>query len=210
MAGHENQVWPGVCSPTGRRATPVGHRAWLQFWPSPFERRFGRKKVAHFVWANGTLRTNPYKFVPPQPLLNTGTLACNHLTQRPSVDICEGEGHDESRANCPNTSSLPDRESSMADSDMLPGVHAFQTGVSHPRAGACHRAAVPRPWPKSGSLWRPAPMGSVDCWPLASHHCQIPGGKPSAEAAVRQRVCGWYPPPGWRMSQRISARFGRP
>jgi hypothetical protein len=66
----------------------------------------------------------------------------------------------------------------MADSDMIPGVHAFQTGVSHPRAGACHRAVVPRPWPKSGSLWRPAPMGSVDCWPLASRHCQIPGGKP--------------------------------
>lgn len=48
-------------------------------------------------------------------------------------------------------------------------------------------------WPKSGGPVSPAPMESVDRWPLASIAVQIPGGRPSVVAAVRRRDRGWLP-----------------
>ena len=41
-----------------------------------------------------------------------------------------------------------------------------------------------------GAVWSPAPMESVDRWPLASLLLQIPGGSRPAGAAVRRRVRG--------------------
>ncbi len=41
-----------------------------------------------------------------------------------------------------------------------------------------------------GAPWSPAPMESVDRWPLASPDTQIPGGSRPAGAAVRRRVRG--------------------
>lgn len=41
-----------------------------------------------------------------------------------------------------------------------------------------------------GAVWSPAPMESVDRWPLASPDTQIPGGSRPAGAAVRRRVRG--------------------
>jgi hypothetical protein len=47
-----------------------------------------------------------------------------------------------------------------------------------------------------GASWSPAPMESVDRWPLASPDTQIPGGSRPAGAAVRRRVRGvWTPHP---------------
>lgn len=45
-----------------------------------------------------------------------------------------------------------------------------------------------------GAVWSPAPMESVDRWPLASPDTQIPGGSRPAGAAVRRRVRGAGPP----------------
>lgn len=44
-----------------------------------------------------------------------------------------------------------------------------------------------------GTAWSPAPMESVDRWPLASPDTQIPGGSRPAGAAVRRRVRGAGP-----------------
>jgi hypothetical protein len=52
-----------------------------------------------------------------------------------------------------------------------------------------------------GALVPPARMESVDRWPLASVSRQIPGGRSTAGAAVRRRVCGRHPPPEGRMPQ---------
>ena len=41
-----------------------------------------------------------------------------------------------------------------------------------------------------GAAWSPAPMGSVDRWPLASLDTQSPGGSRPAVAAVRRRDRG--------------------
>ena len=41
-----------------------------------------------------------------------------------------------------------------------------------------------------GASWPPAPLESVDHWPLASPDTQIPGGSRPAGAAVRRRVRG--------------------
>jgi len=110
--------------------------------------------------------TTPYKFVPPQLISCTGTLACNFSAQRPSEDLCEGDGHllQSSRrlgsrwSACPSaalhTSSLPDRGSLVADGDTLPGVGALQTGGLPPMGwGLPPRSCPPRPWPKSGSVF---------------------------------------------------------
>lgn len=47
-----------------------------------------------------------------------------------------------------------------------------------------------------GAVWSPAPMESVDRWPLASPDTQIPGGSRPAGAALCGRVRGvWTPHP---------------
>jgi hypothetical protein len=45
-----------------------------------------------------------------------------------------------------------------------------------------------------GAAWSPAPMESVDRWPLAIIDTQIPGGSRPAGAAVRRRVRGVWTP----------------
>jgi hypothetical protein len=66
-----------------------------------------------------------------------------------------------------------------------------------PRSGRTHSsslAALPPAWPKSGGPVPPAPMESVDRWPLASIAVQIPGGRLSVVTAVRRRDRGRLPP----------------
>lgn len=57
----------------------------------------------------------------------------------------------------------------------------------------CPRRPVLPAWPKPGGPVSPAPMESVDRWPLASITAQIPGGRPSVVAAVRRRDRGRLP-----------------
>ena len=60
-----------------------------------------------------------------------------------------------------------------------------------------------------GAPWSPAPMESVDRWPLASPDTQIPGGSRPAGAAVRRRVRGvWTPHPRPVCRRPHSARKG--
>ena len=60
-----------------------------------------------------------------------------------------------------------------------------------------------------GAVWSPAPMESVDRWPLASPDTQIPGGSRPAGAAVRRRVRGvWTPHPRPVCRRPHSARKG--
>ena len=55
------------------------------------------------------------------------------------------------------------------------------------KPGLARRAGVTE---APGAPWSPAPMESVDRWPLASPDTQIPGGSRPAGAAVRRRVRG--------------------
>ena len=60
-----------------------------------------------------------------------------------------------------------------------------------------------------GASWPPAPLESVDHWPLASPDTQIPGGSRPAGAAVRRRVRGvWTPHPRPVCRRPHSARKG--
>lgn len=105
----------------------------------------------------------------------------------------------------PSTSSLPDRQSRCAGGDgpHLPTALQLTGTVTHPAgkaalAGellgfACPRRPVLPAWPKPGGPVSPAPMESVDRWPLASITAQIPGGRPSVVAAVRRRDRGRLP-----------------
>ena len=63
-----------------------------------------------------------------------------------------------------------------------------------PPASMCRGVAWARWGYRSpGTDWSPAPMESVDRWPLASPDTQIPGGSRPAGAAVRRRVRGAGP-----------------
>lgn len=59
------------------------------------------------------------------------------------------------------------------------------------------------------AVWSPAPLGSVDRWPLAIIEKQIPGGSRPAVAAVRRRVRRvWSPHPRAVCRRPVSALWG--
>lgn len=62
-----------------------------------------------------------------------------------------------------------------------------------------------------GARWSPAPLESVDGWPLATPDTKIPGGSRPVGSAVRRRCPrGPDPPPEGRMPQPVPAREGGP
>ncbi|KAJ9293613.1 hypothetical protein DTO271G3_7692 [Paecilomyces variotii] len=89
------------------------------------------------------------------------------------------------------------------DGPHLPTALQLTGTVTHPAGKAalagelmgfvCPRRPVLPAWPKPGGPVSPAPMESVDRWPLASITAQIPGGRPSVVAAVRRRDRGRLP-----------------
>ena len=81
-------------------------------------------------------------------------------------------------------------------------------GACVPEASAClppevvaFRLLVDGRSLSSGGFAPPALLGSVDRWPLANVHRQIPEGRPAVVSAVRRRARGRCPSPVGRMPQ---------
>ena len=180
---------PTVCTPV-RPPTGVGEYMWeavvesdTTVRPAPSSCIFHTRLAAlyWFRWWQGTLSWTSLRKCERSPTPAVGTLPL--VTVRPHGRVgwlwrCIGRKAD-SACGCPLA----------CGSSQRPGPPALPRW--RPASIKCRGVSVVLVVSEGpGAAWSPAPMGSVDRWPLASLDTQSPGGSRPTVAAVRRRDRG--------------------
>ncbi|CAM9442321.1 unnamed protein product [Hapterophycus canaliculatus] len=149
----------------------------------------------------------PYKNCPPQHFLATCTAFCIFTPQ-----IWSSWGRSPTAVVVPGTQQrlIPPMPTPPCSCDGPPRGFsscpaAWLWGIRVALGPWCPRRGDRSP----GAFWRPAPLGSVDRWPLAIPETQIPGGSRPVGSAVRRRCPrGLDPSSEGHMPQPASAFTG--